>query len=166
MLPTTSEISWTRSGLAYFIVLRKRSDACAYERIRAALKWNQAQYTWPNRRFQWKYFIANTWSLPAFFVTVASGFEIWISETAVQTYYWFVHKILSTENYSYPPSSGEETIAMVPVLGICCPQNCELPPSHSAPFAFGAAKTNKLSNLSVNSLPMQWSAIMSPVPSD
>jgi len=61
MLPTTSEISWTRSGLAYFIVLRKRSNAHAYERVRAALKWNQAQYTWPNRRFHWKYFIVNTW---------------------------------------------------------------------------------------------------------
>jgi hypothetical protein len=61
MLPTTSEISWTRSGLAYFIVLRKRSNAHAYEHVRAAMKWNQAQYTWPNRRFQWKYFIVNTW---------------------------------------------------------------------------------------------------------
>jgi hypothetical protein len=61
MLPTTSEISWTRSGLAYFIALRKRSNAHAYEHVRAALKWNQARYTWPNRRFQWKYFIVNTW---------------------------------------------------------------------------------------------------------
>jgi len=46
--------------------------------------------------------------LPAFFVTVASGFEIWISETAVHAHYWLVHEVFSTENYSYPPSSGEE----------------------------------------------------------
>jgi hypothetical protein len=44
-----------------------------------------------------------------FTVTVASGFEIWISETAIHAHYWLIHKILSTENYSYPHSStGEE----------------------------------------------------------
>lgn len=169
MLPTTSEISWTRSGPAYFIVPRKRGNAHAYERVRAALKWNQAQYTWPNRRFLWKYVIVNTWQPTGPFPwlwPVASKFESQkrqftrITDWSTRFSVLKITVILLRPAKIYP--------AMIPVLGICCPQNCDLPlpPPLSAPFASGAAKTNKPSNLSVNSLPMQWSAIMSPVPSD
>lgn len=109
MLPTTSEISWTRSGLAYFIVLRKRSNAHAYETF--VQHWSGTIHSTrdPLDAYNENISLSIPDSLPAFIVTVASGFEIWIWEPAVHAHYWLVHKIFSPENYSYPPSSGEET---------------------------------------------------------
>jgi hypothetical protein len=109
MLPTTSEISWTRSGLAHFIVVRRRSNAHAYEYVRAAVSGTRHSTRDPIDASNENISLSIPDGLRAFFVTVASGFEIWISETAVHAHYWLVHKVFSTENYSYPSSSGEET---------------------------------------------------------
>jgi hypothetical protein len=144
MLPTTSEI-WTRSGLAYFIVLRKRSNAHAYEHVRVAVKWNQSQYTWSIRRFQWKYSIVNTWQPTVLYrdcgqwlrnLYLRNGNSCALLIGLQDFKYWklqlsFVRRRNPQLWYPFLESAARKIVA-------------SLPPSLSDPIASDAAETNKL----------------------
>jgi hypothetical protein len=164
MLPTTSEI-WTRSGLAYFIVLQKRSNAHAYERVRIAVKWNQSQYTWPIRHFQWKYSIVNTWHPTVLHrdcgqwlrnLDLRNGNSCALLIGLQDFKYWklqlsFVRRRNHQLWYPFLEPAARKIVASPPSL---------------IPSRLARLQHTSCSYLSVNCFPLQWSAIMSPVPSD